>query len=68
MFCFVKLPFFPSDSWPLFLFPLPLGSLDSCAKAAPDCGWAFVPGHFLASVEYADGIGSRPAAWNYVPV
>ena len=42
----------------------------------PDWGRAFVHGHtflhswthFLAFMEWADDIGSRPAAWSYVPV
>ena len=70
-FCFVGLPLFPSASWPLS-FPLSFSSLpptllDSCANAwlgQGFCAWT----HFLAFMEWADDIGSGPAAWSYVPV
>ena len=71
-FCFVGLPFFPSASvFPVSL-PLFFLSLRPCLIHArtPDRSWAFVHAwpHFLAFMEWADDIGSRPAAWSYVPV
>ena len=66
--CFVGLPFFPSASLSLlsFFFLSPT-LLDPCATALDGqgfCAWT----HFLAFMEWADGIGSKPAAWSYVPV
>ena len=76
-FCFV-LPFFPSASWPLSFLSLFFLFLRPCLIHArmPDWGKAFVHGHtflhswthFLAFMEWADDIGSGPAAWSYVPV
>ena len=70
-FYFVGLLFFPSPYWPLcflsLFFSLPPTLLDSCANASLWYGiraWT----HFLAIMEWADDIGSRPATWSYVPV
>ena len=77
-FSFVGLSFFPSASWPLSFLSLFFLFLRPCLIHARMPGWgrSFVHGHtflhswthFLAFMEWADDIGSRPAAWSYVPV
>ena len=70
-FCFVGLPFFPSASWPLSFLSLFFLFLRPCFihTRMPEMGRVFFAWtHFLAFMEWADDIGSRPAAWSYVPV